>query len=163
MSRLDVLVRKKILTWNEIFFSCQDFIYLVLERGEGREKGRETSMCGCLSCGPYWGPGLQPRRVPWLGIEPATLWFAALTQSTELHQPGQIFKCRIKVSWTLVCQLRNHKKEQEKEISITWLVRGWGNGKENGDIIMLIIKISYDFPLKEHFIIYLLRLFIFMI
>ena len=23
-----------------------------------------------------WGPGLQPRHVPWLGIEPATLWFA---------------------------------------------------------------------------------------
>ena len=32
-------------------------------------------MCGCLSCGPYWGPGLQPRHVPWLGIEPVTLWF----------------------------------------------------------------------------------------
>ena len=32
-------------------------------------------MCGCLSGHPYWGPGLQPRHVFWLGIEPATLWF----------------------------------------------------------------------------------------
>ena len=33
-------------------------------------------MCGCLSRAPYWGSGSQPRHVPWLGIEPATLWFA---------------------------------------------------------------------------------------
>ena len=41
-------------------------IYLILERGEGKEKERErnTSMCGCLSCAPYWGCGLQPRHVP---------------------------------------------------------------------------------------------------
>ena len=39
---------------------------------------------------PYWGPGLQPRHVPWLGIELATLWFIAHAQSTELHQPGLI-------------------------------------------------------------------------
>ena len=32
-------------------------------------------MCGCLSCVPYWRTDPQPRHVPWLGIEPATLWF----------------------------------------------------------------------------------------
>ena len=42
----------------------------------------------CLSRGPTWGPGLQPRHAPSLGIELATLWFAARTQSTELHQAG---------------------------------------------------------------------------
>ena len=36
-----------------------NFIYSFLERGEGKEKGRETSMCGCLSHTPYWGPGPQ--------------------------------------------------------------------------------------------------------
>ena len=41
-----------------------DFIYLFLERGERRKKERETSMCGCFSSAPYWGPGLQPRHVP---------------------------------------------------------------------------------------------------
>ena len=42
----------------------KDFIYLLLEREEGKEKERETSMCGCLSHAPYWGLGLQPRHVP---------------------------------------------------------------------------------------------------
>ena len=32
-------------------------------------------MYGCLSLAPHWEPGLQPRYVPWLGIQPATLWF----------------------------------------------------------------------------------------
>ena len=44
----------------------KDFIYLFLERGEGREKERETNinMCGRLSHAPYWGPGPQPRPMP---------------------------------------------------------------------------------------------------
>ena len=33
-------------------------------------------MCGCLLHDPHWAPGQQPRHVPWLGIEPVTLWFA---------------------------------------------------------------------------------------
>ena len=32
-------------------------------------------MYGCLSSTPNWGPSLQPRHVPWLEIEPTTLWF----------------------------------------------------------------------------------------
>ena len=55
-------------TFSEVFF--------FLTRGKGKERLRETSMCGCLSHVPYWGPGLQPRHVPWLGIELVTLWFA---------------------------------------------------------------------------------------
>ena len=51
------------------------FIYFREGKG-GRKRGRETSMCGCLSCVPRWGPGLQPRHVPWLGIELVPLWFA---------------------------------------------------------------------------------------
>ena len=51
------------------------FIYFQREQKEKRKRGREISMCGCLSLAPYWGPGLQPRHVPWLGIEWATLWF----------------------------------------------------------------------------------------
>ena len=48
----------------KIFF--KDFIYLFLGREEGREKerGRETSVCGCLLRAHYWGPGPQPRHVP---------------------------------------------------------------------------------------------------
>ena len=32
-------------------------------------------MCGFLLIAPYWGPGPQPRQVPWLGIKWVTLWF----------------------------------------------------------------------------------------
>ena len=58
-----------------LFFFKILFIYFYTE-GKGGRKRREISTCGCLSCALYWGPGLQPWHVPWLGIEPATLWFA---------------------------------------------------------------------------------------
>ena len=63
------------LTLQNFYFYFLNCTYFSLDRGEGREKGRETSMCDCLSCTPYWRPGLQPSHVPWVGIEPATLWF----------------------------------------------------------------------------------------
>ena len=66
----------------------KDFIYLFLERGEGRAKERERIISVWLPLTwPHWGPGPQARHVPWLGIEPVTLCFAAHSQSTELHQP----------------------------------------------------------------------------
>ena len=46
-------------------------------------------MCGRLSHAPYWGPGQQPRHMPWLGIKLLPLASQALSQSTEPHQPGQ--------------------------------------------------------------------------
>ena len=67
----------------------KDFIYSFLDRGEEKEKEREEiSVYGCLSSILFWGPGPQPRHVPWLGIELVTLWFTACAQSTELHQSG---------------------------------------------------------------------------
>ena len=85
-----------------LFYFLRDFIYLficlfiylfILDRGEGREKGRETSMCGCLSHAPYWGPGLA-----WnLGMFPdweskgGLIGSQASIQSTEPHQPEQGF------------------------------------------------------------------------
>ena len=51
------------------------YLFIFSERKVGRKRGRETSMCGCLLCAPYWGPGQQPRHVPWLGIEPVALGF----------------------------------------------------------------------------------------
>ena len=50
-------------------------LFIFREREGGRKRGRETSMCGCLLSIHYWGPGPQPINVPWLGIEPVTLWF----------------------------------------------------------------------------------------
>ena len=42
------------------------FIYLFIYKDREREgeRGRETSMCGCLSHASYWGPGLQHRHTP---------------------------------------------------------------------------------------------------
>ena len=91
-------------TGNLSWFSSQskstDFLflfrilYVYFERAGkgGRKRGRETSLCVCLSHVPSWGPGLQPRHVPWLEIKPATLCFAVcFTQSTEPYHPGLIF------------------------------------------------------------------------
>ena len=77
------------------YFFFKFYLFIFRERERERGRGRETSVCGCLSCAYYWGPGLQTRHVPWLGIEPATLWFAACTQSTELHHPGLKYLCEI--------------------------------------------------------------------
>ena len=69
------------------------FIYLFLESGKGgRKRGREISMCGCPSHAPNWEPGPQPRHVPRLGIEPATLWF------TGLHSIHQTTPARVRNS-----------------------------------------------------------------
>ena len=44
-------------------------------------------MCSCLLCVSHGRPGLQPRHVPWLGIEPEHFGSQAGAQSTEPHQP----------------------------------------------------------------------------
>ena len=62
---------------SEFKFFKKYFIYFVIYfyKKEGRKRGKETSMCGCLLHAPHWGPGPKPRPVPWLGIKPVTLWF----------------------------------------------------------------------------------------
>ena len=47
------------------YLFLKDFIYLFLERGEGREKERERNIDVWLPpTSPHWGAGLQPRPVP---------------------------------------------------------------------------------------------------
>ena len=53
-------------------------LYLFISReGKGRRK-RERNSAWLPLAHPLLGPGPQPRHVPWLGIELATLWFADL-------------------------------------------------------------------------------------
>ena len=78
--------------YSSVFFFClifKNILFIYFQReGKGRRKrGRETSMCGCLSCAPYWGPGPGPKHVPWLGIKLQPFGSRAGTQSAELHQP----------------------------------------------------------------------------
>ena len=78
---------------HQIFFNIffKDFIYLFQkeERG-GRKRGRETSMCGCLSCTPYQRPDLacNPNMCPDWELNQPPFGLQAGAQSTEPHQPG---------------------------------------------------------------------------
>ena len=47
-------------------------------------------MYGCLLHAPHWGPGLQPRHVSWLGMEPVTLWFTGW-HSIHGGTPARLF------------------------------------------------------------------------
>ena len=58
------------LTTSFPIFLKKDFIYLFLERREGREREGEKHRCeretliSCLLHAPNWGPGPQPKHVP---------------------------------------------------------------------------------------------------
>ena len=83
-SRAVLKTRQKMSNPSIIFLKS---LFIYFQRGEGKEKERETSMCGCLSSTPYWGSGPQARHVPWLGIEQCPFGLEACAQSTEPHQP----------------------------------------------------------------------------
>ena len=54
----------------------------------GRKRGRETlASIYCLLHAPNWGPGPQPRHVPWLGIEPANCQFTGQRSMYWATQP----------------------------------------------------------------------------
>ena len=54
------------LFFNKVYF-LKRFYLFILERGREGERRRETSMCGCLSCTPCWGLGLQPKACALIG------------------------------------------------------------------------------------------------
>ena len=60
-----IVAQYKILNLLKTIFKKDLFIYLFLERGEGREKERERNISVWLplTC-PYWELGLQPSHVP---------------------------------------------------------------------------------------------------
>ena len=70
------------------------FYLFILERGGGREKEWEGNidvwekhrLAAPLMC-PNPGPGLQPRHVPWQGIEPGTFHIAGWCPTSEPHWP----------------------------------------------------------------------------
>ena len=69
----------------------KDFIYLFLERGKGgRKRRRETSMCGCPSCDPYWDLACNPGTCPDWELNRQAFASQSSAQSTEPHQPGPV-------------------------------------------------------------------------
>ena len=71
------------------FIFLKDFIYLFLERGEGKERKREKYQCVVASHLPPTGDLAQNSGM-WPDWEPNWRPFGsqAGTQSTEPHQPG---------------------------------------------------------------------------
>ena len=75
-------------------YLCQHLLFS--ERGGEGERNGEKHQCvrdtliSCLSYHPNWGPGLQPRHVPWLGIELATFWFIG-RHSVHWTTPARAF------------------------------------------------------------------------
>ena len=68
--------------WGLYYLFFKDFIYLFVERREGREKERErntdtweTHRLVAAHMPSTGAPGTQSRHVPWLGFESATFWF----------------------------------------------------------------------------------------
>ena len=110
------------MTW---WLFKKDFI-IYLERGEGKEKERErreTSLCGCPSRVPNWGPGLQPRHVPWLGIEPVIFCF---TGPCSIHWaiPARAGIFFIYLFSFIDSRERRREKERERIIAVRETISG---------------------------------------
>ena len=100
------------LSWLCILFYFFKILFIYFREGKGgRTRGRETSMCSCLSCAPCWGPGLQPRHVPRLGIELAMLWF---TGQHSIHwatpaRAGYVFYYKFNYILSFLQELKSSK------------------------------------------------------
>ena len=68
--------------WLFFFFPQRFCLFIFREREREREREAEKHQCVLDSWVPNWGSGLQPRHVPWLGIELATLLF---TDRRSIH------------------------------------------------------------------------------
>ena len=72
------------------FYFFNIYLFIFRQRGREEERKGEKHQCLVVSHMPHvWGPGLQPRHVPQLGIKP--FGSQASPQSTESHQPGSQF------------------------------------------------------------------------
>ena len=106
-------VRLEILHFFLSFFLFfKDFYNLLLERGEARERNtdvREKHQSVASSTCPDWGPNLQPRYVPWPGIELVIFCFVGVC-SSQLSHTGQraiLNSYRVPKGWSF-CLSPNH-------------------------------------------------------
>ena len=68
------------------FFVLRFYLFIFRERAREGER----SMCSGFSCTPNQGLDLQPRHVPWLGIEPVILLFTG-QHSIQWATPSRTF------------------------------------------------------------------------
>ena len=79
----------------------KNFIQLTIFRQRERERGKETSMCGCLSCAPTRDLAHNPGMCPDWESNQLPFGLQVGTQSTEPHQPGQ-FLCFFLMSFSFL-------------------------------------------------------------
>ena len=93
-----------VLSVFNLFFFFKRFIYLFLERGEGRKKERERNFNVWLPLvhPPTGGPGLQPRHVPWLIIDLVTFCFT-VRHSIHWATPARVIYQFFK-TWLLLLE-----------------------------------------------------------
>ena len=78
---LKIILNKSLKNKSILYIFRRFYLFIFRERGREGEREGEKHWCvrdtliSCLSHSPNWGPGLQPRHVPWLGIEPAAFQF----------------------------------------------------------------------------------------
>ena len=83
--------RGHLICLNLFFFFFKDFIYLFLEKGEGREKEMERNINPLTLTRPQQGTWPATQALSWLGIDWQTFGSQASTQSTQPHLPGPKF------------------------------------------------------------------------
>ena len=77
------------------YFIFLKILFIFSKRGRKGEREGEKHWCeretliSCLLHTPNWGPGLQPRHVPWLGIETTTFWCIGWC-SNQLSHPARV-------------------------------------------------------------------------
>ena len=80
--------------WAQFYFLRDFYKFIVRKREKEGEREGEKHWCVwetlivCLWHTPNWGPGLQPRHVPWQSNWTAVSQFADDAQSTEPRQSG---------------------------------------------------------------------------
>ena len=72
---------------HHFFFFFRFYLFIFRERGSEGEREGQKHQCVVASRTTPTGDLAHNPHVPWLGIQPATLWFTACAQSTKPHQP----------------------------------------------------------------------------
>ena len=99
--------------------SFRFYLFIFRERGKEGEKHHCERKTLINSYVPYWGLGTQPRHVPWLGVKPATLWFAG-QHSIHWATPARAHQGFLNFKIFLRKSLKNNWKR--KTYSDLWTV-----------------------------------------